>query len=138
MATKTDLEQLARVPLFQACDKKQLQQVDRLVERYDASEGEVMVKEGELGHELYVLVDGKAEVSRAGEVVATLGPGQWFGELSLLDGARRDATVTMVTPGRLLLLTQRELFGLLETAPTFNRRLLVGLAQRLHEAERLG
>lgn len=138
MASRTDLEQLAQVPLFQACDKKQLQQVDRLVERYDAEEGEVMVTEGEVGQELWVLVDGKAEVSRAGQVVATLGPGQWFGELSLLDGARRDATVTMTSRGRLLLLAQRELFGLLESVPAFNRRLLVGLAQRLHEAERLG
>lgn len=135
MKNTTYVEQLAKVPLFRACDHKQLTKIDQLFERYDAAEGEVMVKQGDVGHELYVIVDGKATVERDGEEVATLGAGQWFGELSLLDGARRDATVTMTEGGRVLILMQQHLFGLLETTPTFTRQLLIGLARRLHEAD---
>ena len=132
---RTDLEQLASVPLFSACDSKQLAQIDRLVERYDAKAGEVMVQQGDVGHELYVLVDATAEVTRGDRLVAELQPGQYFGELSLLDGARRDATVTMTSGGRVLVLSQRELFGLLDAVPAVARRLLVALARRLHEAD---
>lgn len=137
MRKQTELQQLRQVPLFSACDDDQLAQVDRLVERYDAREGEVVVREGEAGHELYVLVDGTAAVTRGGSLVAMLDAGQWFGELAVLDGTPRGATVTMTTPGRLLVVQQRHLFGLLETAPAVARRLLVGLARRLHEADRL-
>ena len=138
MTSKTDLQQLAQVPLFSACDDKQLALVDRLVERYDAKDGEVMVREGETGHELYVLVDGTALVTRGGTPVAGLEPGQYFGELAVLDGGPRDATVTMTSAGRLLVVPQRELFGLLDSTPAIARRLLVGLARRLHQADALG
>ena len=132
-----DLQQLARVPLFSARNDRVLAQVDRLLERYDAKSGEVMVRQGEVGHELYVLVDGTAAVSRDGVAVAVLEPGQWFGELAVLEGGTRDATVTMTSAGRVLVVQQRELFALLETAPAVARRLLVGLARRLHEADLL-
>lgn len=137
MPTDRDLQQLQRVPLFSACDAQQLGKVDQLVERYEARDGEVVVRQGEPGHELYVLVDGTAVVTRDDVPVAMLDAGQYFGELAVLDGAPRDATVTMTSPGRLLVLQQRELFALLETQPAVARRLLVGLARRLHEADRL-
>lgn len=137
MPSRSDLQQLARVPLFSACDDRALAQVDKLVERYEAKDGEVMVREGDVGHELYVLVDGTAAVSRDGRAVAMLAPGQWFGELAVLEGGTRDATVTMTSPGRVLVLQQRQLFALLETAPAVSRRLLIGLARRLHEADLL-
>ncbi len=137
MPKDDEAQQLRRVPLFSACDDAQLRQISRLVERYDARSDEVLVREGEPGHELYVLVDGTAAVTREGALVAMLDAGQWFGELAVLDGTPRGATVTMTTPGRLLVVEQRHLFALLETAPAVARRLLVGLARRLHEADRL-
>lgn len=133
---RDELARLAEVPLFSALTDKQLRQIDRVVERYDAKVAEVLVREGEFGHELYVLLDGEAEVSRGGQLVATLRPGQWFGELAVLDGERRNATVTMTEPGRLLVLQQRELLALLDQVPVVAQRLLVGLARRLHEADR--
>ena len=138
MTSKAELAQLAKVPLFSACSDKELAQLDRLVERYDAKDGEVVVREGEPGHELYVLVDCTALVTRDGVPVAGLEPGQYFGELAVLDGGPRDATVTMSSAGRVLVVQQRELFALLDRAPVVARRLLVGLARRLHEADRAG
>ena len=135
MARRTDLEQLARVPLFSACDDRALAALDRLVERYDAADGEVVVREGEAGSALYVLVDGSAVVDRGGVPVAVLGEGQFFGELAVLDGGPRNATVTMTGRGRLLVVQQRELFALLDTNPSVARKLLLGLARRLHEAD---
>jgi CRP-like cAMP-binding protein len=132
---RTDLAQLAGVPLFSACDDRALAALDRLVERYDAADGEVVVREGEPGSALYVLVDGTAVVARAGAPVAVLGAGQYFGELAVLDGGPRNATVTMTSAGRVLVVQQRELFGLLDAHPEVARRLLLGLARRLHEAD---
>ncbi len=134
MSRKADLDQLARVPLFSACDDRALAALDRLVERYDAADGEVVVREGEPGTALYVLVDGTAVVDRGGAPVAVLGEGQYFGELAVLDGGPRNATVTMTAAGRVLVVQQRELFALLDD-PAVARRLLLGLARRLHEAD---
>ena len=138
MSASPDLAQLARVPLFSALDDKQLAQVDKVVDRLDVEDGQVMVREGEIGHELYVLVDCTAVVTRDGGLVAALEPGQYFGELAVLDGGRRGASVTMSSAGRVLVVQQRELFALLDRTPAVARRLLVGLARRLHEADRAG
>jgi CRP-like cAMP-binding protein len=93
------------------------------------------VNEGRRGHEFYVLLDGKAEVIHGGEQVAVLGPGQHFGELALLDPAPRSATVRMATDGEVLEITQHAFFELLEEVPILGRRLLAGLARRLHDLD---
>ena len=76
-------------------------------------------------------VSGEAEVSRGGRIVAELGPGDYFGELGLLDPALRDATVTARTPMELVVLAQWDFEQALEEAPGMTRRLLAGMAQRL-------
>jgi len=121
---------LLKVPMFQACTKRELTLVSRLAEdvRYEA--GDVLVRE-----EFFVIVDGKAEVGRAGRKLAVLGPGDFFGELALLDPAPRDATVTARMPMEVVVLGRREFTGLLAEVPTIARRLLVGMARRLREAD---
>jgi CRP-like cAMP-binding protein len=97
--------------------------------RVDA--GKVLVSEGSAGAEFFVILDGQAKVSRHGQEVATLGPGQFFGDLALLDRAPRNATVTAVNPMELVVLGQREFSALIDEVPGFAHKLLAGLARRL-------
>lgn len=129
------LEHLRAVPMLRAFTKKELELVDRLAEVLDVKAGQALVTEGERGHEFFVIADGKAEVTRGGSTVATLGPGDHFGELAVLDPQPRTASVTMASDGQVMILTEREFYRMLQEAPTLSRKLLIGLARRLHEVD---
>jgi len=129
------LQHLARVPLFAACNRKDLGLVARRAEDVRVDEGTKLVSEGSAGHEFFVIVDGSAAVSRNGRKVTTLGPGDYFGELALLDRAPRNATVTATTPMELVVLAQREFSGVLDEVPGLARKLLTGMARRVREAD---
>ena len=133
MARRSALEELARVPLFSACSKKELQLIAKRAEHVDVPAGKVLVREGAAGAEFFVILDGTAEVSRHGGQVATLGPGAFFGDLALLDRAPRNATITATTPMELMVLGQREFAAMIDDVPGFAHKLLTGLAHRLRE-----
>jgi CRP/FNR family transcriptional regulator, cyclic AMP receptor protein len=125
------VEHLKDVPLFSACSEKDLEQVAKRAEDVTVEAGKVLVSEGAAGAEFFVILDGNATVSRHGKEVATLGAGDFFGDLALLDRAPRNATVTAVTPMELAVLGQREFSGLIDEVPGFSHKLLAGLARRL-------
>ena len=129
------LKHLAAVPMFQALSQKELTLVGRLAEDLKVGAGEALVHEGRREGEFYLIVDGRAKVTRKGKVLAKLGPGDFFGELALLDPGPRNATVTAETPMEVLELGQREFASLLGEVPTISRKLLVGMARRLHDAD---
>ena len=136
MARREDvLGYLTRTPLFSACSKKDLALVSKHSEHLTIPAGTEMTTEGKVGYEFYVIVDGKATVSKSGKQVAVLGPGDSFGELSLLDRAPRNATVTADTSCEVVLLGQREFNALLDIVPTLAHKLLIGLARRIHEVD---
>ncbi len=126
---------LTNVPLFSACSKKDLALIARNSEHLTMEPGTAMTKEGRVGYEFFVILDGKAKVERNGKKVNTLGPGDFFGELSLLHRAPRNATVTAVDNVEVLMLGQREFSALLDVVPSLAHKLLVGLARRIHETE---
>jgi CRP-like cAMP-binding protein len=128
-------EYLARIPMFQACSQRELATIARAATVIDIDEGKRLTVEGAIGKEFFLILEGKAEVTRKGRHLATLGPGEFFGELALLDNARRDATVTAETPMELLVVNQREFNTLLESSPALTRKLLVGMARRLHDID---
>ena len=130
-------KRLGDVPLFRACSKPDLRRIARAADPNTVKAGEVLVKEGERGHELYVVVAGRASVKRRGRRVATLGPGDYFGELAVLHPAPRTATVSADEPLEILIVGSRELGALLADVPVLARKLLVGMAQRLQEADAL-
>jgi CRP-like cAMP-binding protein len=132
---KSYLEHLARVPMFSACSKRELELLARRAEDLHVDEGAVLVKEGDSGREFFVIGEGKARVSRAGKDLAVLGAGDFFGELSLLDRAPRNATVTAQTPLDVFVLDERSFAGLLGEIPTLSQKLLVGMARRLHDLD---
>ena len=129
------LDHLAEVPLFSAFSKKDLQLVSKNAEDVKVDAGKVLVSEGSAGSEFFIIVDGKARVTRRGKKVAELGPGDFFGDLALLDRAPRNATVVAETPMEVLVLGQREFAALIDEVPGFAHKLLAGLARRLREAD---
>ena len=136
MARRDDvLGYLTKVPLFSACSKKDLATVAKHSEHVTVPAGTEMTTEGRIGYEFYVIIDGKARVDRGGRDVAVLGPGDSFGELSLLDRAPRNATVTAETEIDALVLGQREFSALLDIIPTLAHKLLTGLARRIHAVD---
>ena len=136
MARREDvLGYLTRTPLFSACSKRDLQVISKHSEHLKIPAGTEMTTEGKIGYEFYVIIDGKATVTKKGKQVALLGPGDSFGELSLLDRAPRNATVTADTDMDVVLLGQREFNALLDIVPTLAHKLLVGLARRIHEVD---
>jgi CRP/FNR family transcriptional regulator, cyclic AMP receptor protein len=129
------LVHLARVPMFAACTRKDLTLLARRAEDVKVDTGTTLVSEGSAGHEFFVIVEGSANVTRNGRKIATLGPGDYFGELALLDRAPRNATIVASAPMELVVMAQREFSGLLDEVPGLARKLLTGMARRVREAD---
>lgn len=126
---------LGNIWLFSACSASQLRTIRRSVEEVVVPEKKVLCEEGKPGREFFFIVDGLAVVRRNNRKVATLGSGDYFGELALLDRKPRSATVTSDTPMTLLVLEQRRFNGLLDAMPALSHKLLVAMASRLREAD---
>lgn len=129
------LDYYRKVPLFAACTNKDLRMVARHAERAAVASGHVLIEEGEVGREFFVVVAGVGRVTREGRRVATLEAGDSFGEMALLDGGARNATVVAETEMELLVLTRPQFVKMLDDAPGFGRALLRGVARRLQEAD---
>ncbi len=129
------IDHLQQVPLFAACSRKDLQLVARRAEDVRVAAGKALISEGETGHEFFVILEGTAKVSRQGRKIATLGAGDAFGELALLEKAPRNSTIVAETDMELVVLGQREFAGLIDEVPGFARKLLAGMAKRLREAD---
>lgn len=139
MAFKTTkgkkVDVLKNVALFSACTNRELTQIASLVDEIEVDKGEQLTTEGGPGREFFAIVDGKAKVTLRGKELANLGPGQFFGEMSLLDQEPRSATVTAATPMKLYVLDARRFSTLLDKHPAVARKILRGLAQRLRAIE---
>ena len=97
--------------------------------------GKVLCEEGTIGREFFLIVEGTASVRRHGRRIATLGPGQYFGELALLDRRPRSATVVSETEMHLLVLEQRQFNAILDAVPALGRKMLAAMATRLRESD---
>jgi CRP/FNR family cyclic AMP-dependent transcriptional regulator len=129
------IEHLAQVPLFSALSRRELALVARRAEDVTVAPGKVLVSEGETGQQFFVIMGGEAKLTRRGRKIATLGPGDAFGELALLDKHPRNATAVAETSMELVVLGQREFAGLIDDVPGFARKLLSAMAARLRAAD---
>jgi len=127
------VESLKRTPLFADLSRKELIQLARLADDAEVPEGRVLCKEGDRGQEFFVLVEGKVDVATKGRRLATLGGGDFVGEISLLTPTRRTATVTAKTPLRLFVLTPKAFQQVLRDNPAVERKVLRALARRVLE-----
>ena len=120
--------------LFSHCDRKELLKIAALTTQDEAHVGDVIARQGERGSECFIVASGSATIQVGGLDVGTVGPGGFFGEMALLDGGPRSATVTALDDMQLLILDRRELNDLLDAAPSVARKMLAVLGQRLREA----
>jgi len=127
--SKIDL--IKGVPLFSAASKQDLAEIASIADEIDLSDGKVLIKEGDAGREFFVLIDGTAEVQRGGKKVAALGPGDFFGEISLISKTPRNATITTTSPVRALVITDRAFRQLLDHSPGIAVGVLTALAERV-------
>jgi CRP/FNR family transcriptional regulator, cyclic AMP receptor protein len=134
VATKDVIAQLAKVPLFTDCSKRDLELISRVAKDVSHRAGTVIAREGEPGVGLFIILDGKAEVSIGGVKKTTLGPGDFFGEIALLDGGPRTATVTAITDLKLLGLTEWVFRGLMMEHPAIALKTLQQMAGRLRSS----
>lgn len=135
MATKKEIvERLGAVGLFRRCTKSDLKIIARHVETISLGEGRTIVRAGDDGDALFVILTGSAEVERDGQIVATLADGDYFGELALLDPAPRAATVIATSDTELAALGVRMFRVLLREVPGIGAKLLADLAARVRDA----
>ena len=130
------MELLRDVPLFSACTGRELKRIASLVDEVDVPEGKVLMRQGKPGTDCFVIAEGTAKASMRGRKSVRLGPGSCVGEMSLLDGNPRSATVTAETPMQILVLGSRAFSRLLDDVPEVGRRIMKALAVRLRDAER--
>lgn len=131
---KALVEALAEVGLFERCTKRELGTIARHLETVDLADGTEMITQGGPGDALFVILEGEAVVERDGEGVSTAGPGDHFGELALLDGRPRSATVRAKGPVTVGVLGVRMFRTLLREFPDIAEQLLAGLAGELRAA----
>jgi CRP-like cAMP-binding protein len=127
----TKVEALRRATLFEGLSRKQLVQLARVSEDLEVPAGKVLCKEGEIGHEFFVIIDGEVEVTKNGKRLAARAAGEFFGEIALLEQTRRMATVTAQTPLRFFVLTRRDFRQLIRDNPGVELKILQALARRL-------
>jgi CRP-like cAMP-binding protein len=125
------VEALKRAPLFEGLSKKELRELARATEDLKIEAGTVMCREGSLGREFFVIVDGVAEVTKDGKRLATRQAGEFFGEIALITTTRRTATVTAKTPIRSFILTRGDFRRVLDESPSVERKVMQALAERL-------
>ena len=128
------VEALRAFPAFARCPDRELRVLAASADETDLPAGHVLMWEGDPGAEAFLVLEGRAEVAVAGEVIATVGPGQTVGEMALIDSRPRTATVVATTPLRVLVVGRRHLSALLDQ-PGVARGLLQILSARLRQAD---
>ena len=131
----TLVERLANIELFSELTNKEIKKVASFMTTIDVREGRDLTVQGTVGREFMIIAEGEATVRRNGRLVATLGPGDFFGELAVIAGVPRTATVTAESPMVVEALNRREFSSLLDESPKLSRKILVGAVKRLHDLE---
>jgi CRP/FNR family cyclic AMP-dependent transcriptional regulator len=125
------VELLGNVPLFAECSKKELRELASIADEIDVREGTTLMKEGSIGREFFVLIDGHVRVTQKGRELADLGPADWVGEIALLTSEPRGATVVATTPLRALVIVDYAFRSLMAKHPSIATKILGSVAVRL-------
>jgi CRP-like cAMP-binding protein len=123
--------EIASYPLFASLSKGERETVARYLDQIDVKAGRTLASEGAFAHEFFVIVSGEAAVTRGDATLATLGPGDFFGEIALVETERRTATVTATTDMRLLVMHSRDFTSMVGQAPAVGERLRAAIAERV-------
>ena len=131
MARDEKLDLLHRIPLFSGFDRRRLERLGMLADEVDIPADKVLMRQGETGADMMVLVRGEVAVERDGKRINTLGPGDFFGEIALVDGGPRTATVTASEPSTLLVITHRDFHSMMDEFPEVAGQVMNALANRV-------
>lgn len=126
-----DETRLAAIPLFAGLSKGDRRQVAQFADEVDVAAGRQLIEEGEFGYEFFAIEDGTASVSREGTHIRDLGPGDFFGEIALVETERRTATVVAASPMRVVVMTRRDFQRMAYEFPEVTARISQAIRERL-------
>lgn len=131
----TKADALGRCPFFADLSRGELRELAKVTEDMEVEEGKSLTREGAAGSEFFVIVDGEVAVTKGGSEIRTMGEGDFFGEISLLEDRPRTATVTAKTPLRFFVLTRQNFRTLLAQQPELEEKVTSALEERLRSSE---
>jgi len=131
LETNAIVEMLQKTPLWSGLGEKELKVIARSFKELKYESGDVIVRKGETGVGFYLIVDGTVEVRADGRVLSKLGPGQFFGEMALLDGQPRSADVVATEPSRCLAMSSWSFNGIVSEHPKIALKMLQEFVRRL-------
>lgn len=135
MAQDEKLEHLRRVPLFSRMGRRELERLGQLTDEIEVGLDEHLTEQGETGHEFFIVLDGRLMVLDGHTPIATLGPGDFFGEVALIESVPRTATVRAEGIAKLMVIGHREFHALMDEFPEVRTAVLDALAERLRRDE---
>lgn len=131
----TKADALGRCPFFADLSRGELRELAKVTEDMEVEEGKALTREGAAGSEFFVIVDGEVAVTKDGSEIRTMGEGDFFGEISLLEDRPRTATVTAKTPLRFFVLTRQNFRTLMDKQPELEEKVTSALEERLRTTE---
>lgn len=131
----TNEEFLSRVPIFESCSPEQIGSILAVAQEHTYGPGQIIVTQGTPGQAFYLIIAGRVAIERDGLPLGAFGPGDFFGEMSLLDSAPRSATIRAIDETHCLMLSSWDFKSLIERMPAIAIRLLEVLSRRLRVAD---
>ena len=135
MSPDSKVDLLRSIPLFAALGRSELEQVAQLADEVDVPAGHVLMRQGAIGSEAFILASGAARADRDGDILFSYEPGAMIGEIALISEGPRTATVTTTEPSRFFVLAHREFHSLMQAVPAVQQCVLDEMARRLQELE---
>ncbi len=133
---KAQLDSLKNVPLFNGCTAKELEKVAKAADEIELAAGSIVVDQGQMGREAFIILSGDVTIKRNNRKIATLTAGDVVGELSLLDHGPRTASAVCETDCTLLVIDQRRFIAVLDDVPSIAHKLMAALASRIRVMDR--
>jgi len=127
-----DPKRLRSIPLFEGLSKKEIERLSRMADEVDLPEGKVLAAEGRFAYEFFIIEEGSASVTRGGQHVGDLGPGDFFGEIGLLESERRTASVVTTSPMVAIVMTGRDFQSMAEELPRVGEQIRERIQERLN------
>jgi CRP/FNR family transcriptional regulator, cyclic AMP receptor protein len=131
----TKADALGRCPFFAELSRGELMELAKATEDMEVEEGRALTREGESGREFFVIIEGEVAVTKDGSEIRKMGPGDFFGEIALIEDTPRTATVTAATPLRFFVLTRQSFRSLLAHQPELEQKVNEALEERLRTTE---
>lgn len=126
-----DASRLRSLPLFSSLSRREVRKIAQWADEVEVPAGEALTEEGEFAHEFFIIEEGTAQVSIDDQVVTEMGPGDFFGEIGLMESERRTASVVAITPMRLVVMFQKEFGTMASEEPEVADKLRAAVAERL-------